>query len=485
MLDISKCFDSIYTHSLSWGLKNKDFSKSTKGKSTFANHFDEVMQKSNYNETNGIPIGSEFSRVFSELLLNGVDLDAIARLERQDINFDVDYTIKRYVDDYFLFSKNENILKEIYGVLQDTLGEYKLSINTLKTKKVQRPFFTSKSSAMMKLSEIINEFSKKFTRLRFEILEDLKIDLNSVKPLSKETVTPLYPININKQNRLIADFIHRVQALCNDYELGYEEISHYIISSFFKRAVELIEGFNDKYIEIAETKFRVAFEVIVEISFYFYCLAPTVSGSFALSKLMVLTARFFKKEMPGHSNSINQFIYAQSVSMLKLAYFDKPMYVEKHLSLEKINILLATIELGKDLKLPSGFIKKHLLNDKEELSYYEIIALLYYIKNESEYFELYKILIKSIKRSLCDIKQVNYVSEKCHIFLDVVSCPYISIDLRKKLLKRYRAKNGLRSLTGDEISVEATYFENNYWFVNWTNLDIYNVIEKKVLQFGY
>ena len=69
--DISKCFDSIYTHSLSWSLTNKEIVKNNIKSNyfTFGGAFDTLQQKMNYNETNGIIIGPEFSRIFAEILL--------------------------------------------------------------------------------------------------------------------------------------------------------------------------------------------------------------------------------------------------------------------------------------------------------------------------------------------------------------------------------------------------------------------------------
>ena len=74
-LDISKCFDSIYTHSLAWATMGKNYVKENLGssKNTFAGRFDRLMQNMNYNETNGIIIGPEFSRIFAEILLQSVD----------------------------------------------------------------------------------------------------------------------------------------------------------------------------------------------------------------------------------------------------------------------------------------------------------------------------------------------------------------------------------------------------------------------------
>jgi len=68
-LDISKCFNHIYTHSISWAAKNKEYGKEFKGADTFEGQFDHLMQLSNYNETNGIIIGPEVSRIFAEIIL--------------------------------------------------------------------------------------------------------------------------------------------------------------------------------------------------------------------------------------------------------------------------------------------------------------------------------------------------------------------------------------------------------------------------------
>lgn len=62
--DVSRCFDSIYTHTLSWALSSKKIVKDNLGtnKDSFGGKFDRVMQQMNYNETNGIVIGPEFSK---------------------------------------------------------------------------------------------------------------------------------------------------------------------------------------------------------------------------------------------------------------------------------------------------------------------------------------------------------------------------------------------------------------------------------------
>lgn len=71
-LDVSKCFDSIYTHSLAWATYGKNITKNilsgiTQGdlRNSFGDIFDTLMQDANYKETNGIPIAKN---KISELL---------------------------------------------------------------------------------------------------------------------------------------------------------------------------------------------------------------------------------------------------------------------------------------------------------------------------------------------------------------------------------------------------------------------------------
>jgi hypothetical protein len=88
-LDIARCFNHIYTHSIAWAVKSKDFVKRNLRPShqSFANEFDRLMQAANYDETNGILIGPEVSRIFAEIILQRIDQDTISFLDKEDISY--------------------------------------------------------------------------------------------------------------------------------------------------------------------------------------------------------------------------------------------------------------------------------------------------------------------------------------------------------------------------------------------------------------
>lgn len=80
--DISNCFSNIYTHSISWAITDsKSYSKNNKNDSFFAD-FDQLMQKMNNNETFGILVGGEFSRIFAEIIFQKMDKELIIQIEK-------------------------------------------------------------------------------------------------------------------------------------------------------------------------------------------------------------------------------------------------------------------------------------------------------------------------------------------------------------------------------------------------------------------
>lgn len=110
-LDISKCFYNIYTHSICWAVKSKDYAKANTPENSFENEFDKLMQNSNYNETNGILVGPEISRIFAEIIFQRIDLNIESKLSEIGLKHKLDYDIKRYIDDYFIYVNEKEAWK--------------------------------------------------------------------------------------------------------------------------------------------------------------------------------------------------------------------------------------------------------------------------------------------------------------------------------------------------------------------------------------
>ena len=90
--------------------------------------WDRLMQRMNYNETNGIVIGPEFSRIFAEVIFQYIDRCVENDLLVKGFRFNIDYECYRYVDDYFFFYNNPDVLNAANESYARHLNEYKLRI---------------------------------------------------------------------------------------------------------------------------------------------------------------------------------------------------------------------------------------------------------------------------------------------------------------------------------------------------------------------
>lgn len=165
--DIAKCFDSIYTHSISWAVLGLDSVKENviASKKNFSGIFDKFVQYANYGETNGILIGPEFSRIFAEIILQRIDKTVEEKIKSLGFSNKTDYELYRYVDDYFLFCDNDSLKEDIFKIFKHELKEYKMSFNNSKTIEYKKPIITEITIAKEKINKLFSE------NPRFSILE--------------------------------------------------------------------------------------------------------------------------------------------------------------------------------------------------------------------------------------------------------------------------------------------------------------------------
>lgn len=464
-LDVSKCFDSIYTHSLAWATKEKQYVKSKLGASTFGSAFDSLMQRANYNETNGIVIGPEISRIFAEIIFQDIDQMVQTRLAGSLFCYEYEkhYSIKRYVDDVFIFAKDEKIARKIYEVYADCLNSYNLHVNSSKSSTYARPFFTAKSKVVREVNLKVNEFSDKF------------LD-------SKNGNSKLIPKEIHRVSRLVHSFIDSIKATCSTNEVGYDEVSSYLISAFFERVKRLInvESIEQENGEI--DKYRDAVIVFLELIFFFYSVAPSVSASYKLCASVILLSRFSEMHLGPYEQTVKQRIYELAVELLEGDLGAVDSDVENFIFLEALNVILAISDMGEGYLLPPELISK-IFQGKD--SYYDLVACMFYIKDRIEYASIQSHIVATIERRLADLSSIQTDAEQACLFLDSVSCPHIDRKRRIKWIQRfYQASNAPRP-TKQQTDDFIEHSAKNFWFVNWNEVDLLNALERKELRQVY
>ncbi len=136
MADISRFFPSIYSHSFPWALIGKAAAKAAHNNRTLRGRWEDKIDLYSRsianNQTIGIPIGPDTSRLLAEVILSPIDVELAKQFKH----------IKgiRYIDDYEFATATRFEAEEILSTLQQLLSQFELALNPNKTKIVELPY---------------------------------------------------------------------------------------------------------------------------------------------------------------------------------------------------------------------------------------------------------------------------------------------------------------------------------------------------------
>ncbi|MCH7330242.1 antiviral reverse transcriptase Drt3b [Acinetobacter modestus] len=454
-LDVSHCFDSIYTHSITWAVLQKDYAKKhlSKTSNTFPFKFDRLMQRANYNETNGILIGPELSRIFAEIIMQSIDNNIAQDLERDGIFLGKDYQIYRYVDDFFLFYNEEEIFNKIKNSIQINLKEYKLSLNKHKEEKYSRPIITPITIAKKKISKLISE------NLKYDVSENSQDEFGEGE------------IYIH-QNSLSTEF----KTILFESGITYSDIINYSLSIVEKKLKKILNDY--KGFSVSESGNRQLINAIISIinfTYFIYSVTPKVNSTIKLCRIIQQIIIFIKDQKMGcdFQHIIFKCIFDNSCSIL-----DK-YSIQSVTPIETLYLLVLIRQLGKYYWLDESVIMKYFNIKYDEcyifddnLNYFSIASLLFYMSNKKRYESIKKHLLIHID-SLYEIKKDTLLdeSELVHLTLDLIACPYVCISFKKTLLARYGIEKSF---------VKRIVSLNQFWFTKWDKFDFTKELDAKL-----
>jgi hypothetical protein len=130
--DISNCYPSIYTHSISWALAGKPVAKTDRDSTEWFNDIDLKSRNTTNGETHGILVGPHTSNLLSEIVLCAIDKELVG------------FDFIRHIDDYSCFCKTEEEAEHFLVSLQKELAQYDLLINNKKTSIIETRFSSTK-----------------------------------------------------------------------------------------------------------------------------------------------------------------------------------------------------------------------------------------------------------------------------------------------------------------------------------------------------
>lgn len=121
--DIGNFFPSVYSHSIDWALRGKESAKNNQRQGWEA-ELDKYICDCAHGESKGLHIGPAVSNIISEIVLQKVDEKLSG------------YRYVRFVDDYRMFCETRSEAEEFLRELQYHANEYRLALNTRKSRIV-------------------------------------------------------------------------------------------------------------------------------------------------------------------------------------------------------------------------------------------------------------------------------------------------------------------------------------------------------------
>lgn len=475
-LDISRCFDSIYTHSIAWAVKSKELAKENTQALSFENQFDRVMQRLNHNETSGICIGPEASRIFAEIILAKADQDALTGLAQFGLRDGIDFECRRYVDDYYVFANSEEVLSKVHFEIAKALREYKLHLNESKKEELVRPFYNSKSLIRDKVNSSIQKLSEQIFDQR-----------------SCRGVLVRIPRRIHNRRSLFLNFTREVKAACFTSQLGYDAVANYVISAVNRMVVDLADTYpiarSIEDIQITSLHYRQLLSFLLDVGSYYFAFHPTVASSLRLSVAVVRTAQHLAKYDREGVEIVKEAIYRWTAQLLRSPLFSRLTQETSTVPVELLNVLISLREIGDDVTVVSELVEAA-VKENAEATYFPTIVQLYIYGNHDKLSHRKNEVFQSACDRLLSARNLTRDAELTHLLLDLLACPFVDPPKREKLLFDIwpilrRTHNNIGKIRKRDARKIVREIEKQHWFVRWEGIDLLNMIEKKELSTVY
>lgn len=486
-LDISQCFDSIYTHSISWAIWGKSFAKDHIKKEgiSFPAKFDTLMRNMNLGETNGILIGSELARVFAETILQSVDVKIEQHLKEQcKLSNKIDYEILRYVDDYFVFYNKDQDKNSIIRTIQDELREFKMRLNTAKSETYSRPIITDLSIFKNDVKKLL-ENEIKYTKIKNPIdpFEYSKGGIgNFIKEMaqisSNNNFVNRYDVN---SNTMIQNF----KSLVKKHDVQYKDVVNFSLGVLKNKIRDIFNDYekNTRDNKGKEANIIKALYAILDFSFFIYSASPRVNMTIKLCQIILMIKEFVENNNPNHTEK--EAIFKQISYNIELIL--KKNRLNKHTQLETLYLLLILKELTQEHEISEDKLREYLgieINDDEngsKLNYFSYIVLLSYMREDSKYDTLRNQITEIVVAKLKNAK-IFARSEMTMLFFDFISCPFIEKSKKIEVLNFHRIDQNKHDKI---IEFKSKNGQLQTWFTNWEEYDLLKELDAKRTQEVY
>lgn len=453
--DIQNCFASVYTHSISWSIHGKQVTKQNIIKTgySFAGAFDKLLQRMNDNETHGIIIGSELSRLFYEILMQKIDTSCEKIISEKNLIFGEDYVINRYMDDYFIFANRIEDLNLIRDILSDSLYQYRFMLNEAKSQVTN----TNAASSLKYFTEPFNDIVKSS-----------------------------YPPTLDGERRF-----SRSEKLCSSYNqlLSENDMDTSVISN---AALTILERELDRFINIChaynETLNTKDTDYIcerlksyVQVCFHLYNSYRAETTAVKLLRV-ISTAEKFLRDTCDDKNTNYHFRNFYYKMILNQVNFDIKKDTSGVHTIYLISGLAKSPSADKHTNLSTIFNFYEYTktrNIKSPIIYSVFLKVLISMEDPTETNDYIQLILSDIFNLLKELLNsgLDLSSTEVQILaLEYLSCPAVSQTNRKRLINKLKVNNFMQGRNQNSLFREPGTLQGP---TDWMSTDLHVELLKK------
>lgn len=464
--DVAKCFDSIYTHSITWATHGRALVKENLGASdaTFGGQFDALMRSLNHDETSGVLIGSELSRIFAEIVLQAIDNEIFRALEQEGLTYQRDYEILRYVDDYFVFLGDPAKRDRVLAVIAEQLRPYKLHLNASKEEGEHTPWASPLTVAKRRVQKLVKGAVK----------------IPDTVPVDTESYGSVLPVPRARTDELVVGY----KAILIDTGASHHDLANYTLARIERRVEKVIArsqeilrsvhtGTPPTAIEEHMRRVTNALLAMVDFAFFVYTGSPRVSPGIKVARIVSTLAEYGRSDgVPLYERErIERKLHTEIVTQLNRRNASEPPGVETSTFLDCLS------DLGDFYRLPPHEIERIFAFSRQgtgitvsaRMNALQFFSLILHMKDRSEYEGL---------RSALEVWLINRMSdasadsEKSILALNGIACPYLSDTARQTIVAAY---------SNDPSEMKGAMHLYQRWNVSWEGFDLYAALQQKRL----
>ncbi|MEA9588667.1 antiviral reverse transcriptase Drt3b [Xanthomonas sp. WHRI 10064A] len=432
-IDISKCFSSIYTHSISWAVRGKFFGKKMKSKKSvryFEDEFDKLMRELNWGETNGLLVGPEVSRIFCEIILQGVDVEIQSKIGQN-------VCVRRYMDDYFIFSGDSSSCDSVEKLISKELANFNLFLNENKRQQSESPLVTSLSIARQKVNDYCADLMDRFdARLRQALTKEGEglASSSANESVGAEFSIPTLPLESAEAA------VKEIRAISRQYSIEYSGLAAPALAVIGHKLNKICssldagkESMKPKY--IYQTQSDLA--SLLRICEFLYVSDVRSSTSNKVARIFLEISETCRRLAIGSS-----FVELQMLDAVR-----KALSVWRDASLlDVINSVIAVQVITTGNRSLTHEDIENVLGRSADRSVYEVsylstIAGLFLCSNRPKLQRLRDRIIRETEAILCNVStKVLADTAFSMLLLDYLSCPYIPMQSRAALYQSVAAR---------------------------------------------